>query len=70
MQYGLPVAVHGGNNVGHILQVACGSHSLLQVFRVSLFHAVFICRIADDLFLLCGCHLPCIDTQRDAILFP
>ena len=37
--------------------------------QISLFHAVFICHITDNLFPLRR-HLPCIDAQRDAVLFP
>ena len=70
MQQRLPVAVHGGNDVCHILKVACGRYGLLQVLRGSLFHAVFVCRIADDLFLLRRCHLPCVNAQGDTVLLP
>ena len=70
MQQRLPVAVHGRNDVGHILQVARCRDCLLQIFCIPLFHAVLVCRIADDFFLLCRCDLSGIDTQCHAILFP
>ena len=61
---------YGCNDICHVLKVACGSHGLLQVLRGSLFHAVFVCRIADDLFLLGRCYLPCVNAEGDTVLLP
>ena len=65
----LTVAVHGGHQGRHILQVALGGDRLLQVIGVGTVHAVFVGCVLDDSLFLCGRDLPGVDPQGDAVLF-
>ena len=65
----LTVAVHGGHQGRHILQVALGGDRLLQVVGVGAVQTVFVGSILDDALFLGRCYLPGVDTQRDSILF-
>gem|GEM_PF-6093168 len=69
MQERFAVAVHGGDQRRHILQVALGCDGLLEVVGVGAGHAVFVGGVMDDSLFLCGSDLPGIDPERDAVLF-
>ena len=65
----LTVAVHGGHQSGHILQVALGGDRLLQVIGVGAVQAVLVCGVLNDALFLSRSDLPGVDAEGDAILF-
>ena len=65
----LTVAVHGGHQGRHILQVALGGDRLLQVIGVGAVQAVFVCGVLNDALFLSRGDLPGVDAEGDAILF-
>lgn len=64
------VAVHGGHQRHHILQVTFGCDGLLEVLGTAPTHAVFVSGVMDDLLFLDCCYLPGVDVQGDSVLFP
>ena len=64
----LTVAVHGGHQGRHILQVALGGDRLLQVVGVGAVHAVLVGRILNDALFLSRGDLPGVNPQGDAVL--
>lgn len=70
MEEQFSVAVHGGDQRRHILQVALGGDRLrLEIVGVGACHAVFIGGVMDDTLFLCGGDLPGINAERDTVLF-
>ena len=64
----LPVAVHGGDERRHILQIGLGSDSHLEIGGARLVHTVFVGSVVENLAFLGGSDLPGIDRERHAAL--
>ena len=67
MEKGLSVAVHGGHQGDHILQVCLGSDGLLKVVRAGLGHPMLVGGAVDDPAFLAGGDLPGVDADGDPV---
>ena len=67
---GFPVLPHGGDQLRHVLEVPFGGDGRFHVVGAAPSHAVFVLRVVEDAVLLGGGHLPGVDAQGDAALFP
>ncbi|MPM31384.1 hypothetical protein SDC9_77939 [bioreactor metagenome] len=54
----------------HVLQVALGGDGLLQILGTAALHPVFVGGVADDFPFLHRGHMPGIDVEGHAVLFP
>ena len=63
----LPVAVHGGDQGNHILQVGLGGDSLLEILGAGAGHSVLVGGVVDDPALLTGGDLPGVDADGDPV---
>lgn len=66
----LLIAMHGGDQVGHVLQVYLRRDRLLHVVGVAAVQTVFVGGVVDDLLLLRRRDQPGIDVQRHAAVLP
>ena len=66
----LLVALHGGDEGDHVLEVGLGGDALLEVVGVAPLHAALAAGIVEDGVLLGGGDLPSVDPQGHATLFP
>ena len=62
----LPVAVHGGDERGHVLEVGLGGDTLLHVVGVAALHPALIGGVVEDGVLLGRRDLAGVDPQSDA----
>ena len=60
--------MHGGDQIGHILQIAFGSDRLLQVVGVGAVQPVLVGSVLDDALFFGRRDLPSVDAQSNAIL--
>ena len=67
MEERLPVAVHGGDQGNHILQVGLGGDSLLEILGAGAGHSVLVGGVVDDPALLTGGDLPGVDADGDPV---
>ncbi len=62
----LPVAVHGGDESGHVLEVGLRRNTLLHVIGVAALHPALIGGVVEDGVLLGRRDLAGVDPQSDA----
>ena len=62
----LPVAVHGGDESGHVLEVGLRRDALLHIVGIALFHPALVGGIMKDGFFLGRRDLAGIDPQSHA----
>ena len=70
VQERLPVAVHGGNQGDHILQVGLGGDGLLEILGAGAGHSVLVGCVVDDPPLLAGGNLTGVDAYGDPVHLP
>ena len=63
----LAIAVHGGDQSDHILQVGLGGDCLLEILGAGTGHPVLVGGVVDDPAFLAGSDLPGVDANSDTV---
>ena len=66
----LPVPVHGGHQLRHVVEVGLGGDALFQIVCGAAVQAVFVRRVVDDPVLLCGGDPADVHRQRHPGFLP
>ena len=67
MEQRLAIAVHGGDQSDHILQVGLGGDCLLEILGAGTGHPVLVGSVVDDPAFLAGSDLPGVDANSDTV---